>query len=67
MNYERLVNRLRSDPRLFTTADDHKIHRILLKAVRRKVAAYSPTPVGPYSGLTAEELRRSGTCETDWY
>lgn len=23
--------------------------------------------VGPYSGLTREELRQSGTCETDWY
>jgi hypothetical protein len=22
---------------------------------------------GPYSGLTREELRKTGTCETDWY
>lgn len=25
------------------------------------------TSVGPYSGLTASELRKSGTCETDWF
>ena len=24
-------------------------------------------PVGPYSGLTREELRQSGTCEPDWF
>lgn len=23
--------------------------------------------VGPYSGLTRRELRKTGTCETDWY
>ncbi len=23
--------------------------------------------VGPYSGLTRDELRQTGTCETDWY
>jgi hypothetical protein len=67
MNYERLVNRLRSDPRIFTADDDHKIHRILRKAIRRKVAAYPPAPVGRYSGLTADELRRTGTGETDWF
>ena len=24
-------------------------------------------PVGTYSGLTRQELRKSGTCEPDWF
>lgn len=26
-----------------------------------------PLPVGPYSGLTRQELAATGTCETDWF
>ena len=66
MNYDRIVARLRRDSRIFTAPNDHKIHRILLHAKRRKVEQYPPSRVGPYSGLTAAELRMSGTCETDW-
>ena len=66
MDYDRIVTRLRSDDRLFTAPDSHKIHRVLRRAIRRKVEQYPPQRVGPFSGLTAAELRMSGTCETDW-
>ena len=26
-----------------------------------------PVSIGLYSGLTKRELRRTGTCETDWF
>jgi hypothetical protein len=67
MDYEKLVRCIRRDPRLFDTEDDHKIHRILGKAVRHKVAHYGKPNTGVYSGLTKRELAASGTCETDWF
>lgn len=72
MHYTNLVRRLRNDPRLFDESDEHKIHRILRKAIRRmaierRVADKRERKVGPYSGLTSRELASSGTCETDWF
>ena len=70
MNYDRLVRRIRNSHLLFDTEDDHKIHRILSKALTglRKERERGPAaPVGPYSGMTRRELARSGTCEPDWY
>lgn len=68
--YDRLIRRIRNDPRLFTD-DDHKVHRILGKALarRRKVRGQlpDPTPRGPYSGMTRRELAATGTCEPDWF
>ena len=71
MNYERLIRAIRNSPLLFDSEDDHKIHRILGKALqmRRKERENNPPVkiVGPYSGLTRQELAASGTCEPDWY
>ena len=69
MDYARLIRNLRRDPRLFDTDDDHKIHRILLKALQIRHKRYlAPARLtGPYSGLTHDELAASGTCEPDWY
>ena len=40
-------------------------------AIRRKLNKRYPDtltiPTGKYSGLTRQELARTGTCETDWY
>ena len=66
-DYERMVHQIRGDPRLFDAPESHKIHRVLRKAIKHKVARYPKPPVGPYSGLTRGELARSGTVETDWY
>ncbi len=68
--YDELIRKLRRHPLLFDGDDDHKIHRLLDKAlsVRRKLREIADRrEVGRYSGLTADELRRSGTCETDWF
>lgn len=79
MNYIRLVCRLRSsnlidlDP---ASQEGKKFERVLLKAIDKKIEQQKREDlermggrrsVGPYSGLTREELRRTGTCETDWF
>ena len=55
--YDRLIRRIRNDPRLMDTEDDHKIHRILGKALARRAKLRKkydpPEPVGPYSGMTS--------------
>lgn len=72
--YQQLVRRLRNDPRLWDgTEVGDRLHDLLGKALERlsklreKEAKQQPAKVGPYSGLTREELRQSGTCETDWF
>jgi hypothetical protein len=71
MNYERIVRQIRRDPRLFDTPDDHKIHRILRRAITNMIVQRRTgeprEAVGPYSGLTKHELAESRTCEPDWY
>ena len=65
--YDRLIRRLRADPRLFD--EDDRVYDILGKALdrRAKIRRNTPKNVGVFSGLTRSELRRSGTCETDWF
>jgi hypothetical protein len=67
--YDRLIRRLRNDPRLWD--DDDRVYHILGKALERRAELRKHTPnlkvVGPYSGLTRRELQQSGTCETDWF
>lgn len=74
MNYTKIVRRIRNMDLLFDSDDNHKIHRILRKAVTKKVAqqraeddARGLPKRGPYSGMTRSELARSGTSEPDWY
>lgn len=65
--YDRLIRRLRADPRLWD--EDDRVYKILGKALdrRAKIRSNAPQSVGVFSGLTRGELRRSGTCETDWF
>jgi hypothetical protein len=65
--YDRLVRRLRNDPRLWD--EDSRISPILSKALARraKLRVNEEKAVGLYSGMTRAELRATRTCETDWY
>jgi len=67
--YDRLIRRLRNDPRLWD--EDDRVYNILGKALERRMKLRRQSPesrsVGPYSGLTRQELQASGTCETDWF
>ena len=69
--YDWRIRRLRHNPLLFDSDEDHKIHRILGKALarRRKLREkYEPPAAkGQYSGMTKRELAATGTCETDWF
>ena len=38
-----------------------------LKEIFAAPATPKQPKAGPFSGLTRDELRKSGTCETDWY
>lgn len=66
---ERLVRRLRNDPRLWD--EDDRVHALLGRALKRQRRARErvavPEPRGPYSGMTPRELAASGTCEPDWF
>ena len=67
--YDRLARRIRNDPRLWQ--ENEKIYQLLTKvlAVRKRLRQRleSEPNRGPFSQLTWQELRMSGTCETDWY
>ena len=70
--YERLLSRLRDDPRLWDESPASERLTALIKQVKEKVIALREdlqreASVGPYSGLTRQELRKSGTLETDWF
>ena len=67
MNYEKIVRQLRQRIFDYTGEQEKKADRVLSKAIKHKVKQYPPKPVGIYSGLSKSELRRSGTCETDWF
>lgn len=53
------------------TPKEAQAKRVLLylkaRTLRGRRIEHQQEPVGPYSGLTRRELRRTGTCETDWY
>lgn len=49
-------------------ADEIADDMVATKAALLKARNAGPKPpVGPYSGLTRQELRQTGTSETDWY
>lgn len=69
--YERKLRWLRNHP-LYDGSGvrDDQIYRMIGKAQELLLKARKRAPkeqVGPYSGLTRSELRRSGTCEADWF
>lgn len=72
IGYEQLLQRLRRDPRIWSEDSDGRVTSLLSK-VKQKVIRLrqelrtDDRSVGPYSGLTSEELRASGTCEPDWF
>lgn len=69
MNYSKLLRKIRNSPKLWAD-DSAKIERLLLLVKTKAIAqeqANETREVGPYSGLTRNELRQSGTCETDWF
>ncbi len=75
--YRKSANALQRMRRAIFSYDDtpkeEQAGRVLLylKARKMRGQAMEPTPsayqVGPYSGLTRQELRATGTCETDWF
>ena len=69
MTAEAALRRMRR--RIFTYPDNkiEQAQRVLLYLKHRMMRSREihPYPVGQWSGLTRGELRRSGTCETDWY
>ena len=46
---------------------ERQADRVLHYLKRRSLRGKSSPPVGPYSGLTRNELHMTGTCETDWF
>lgn len=66
---DKLIRKLRNDERLWD--EDDRVYNLLGKALERRAKLRMRNPsfnlVGPYSGLSRQELRRSGTCETDWF
>lgn len=69
MNIEMLVRNLRRHPLLWDDGPKgEQVSRLLRKALTRQAATrVASAPTGPYSGMTRDELRRSRTCEPDWY
>jgi hypothetical protein len=69
MSSETALRRMRQ--KIFDYPDDRQeqADRVLhyLKERMMRYRTQSTEKPGPYSGLTRSELRRSGTCETDWY
>ncbi len=66
-NSARALRRIRQ--RIFDYPDNKEAQadRVLAYLKRRSLRDRGPVlSVGPYSGLTRAELRKSGTCETDW-
>lgn len=69
---ESAVHRMRC--RIFDYDDTPKeaqagrvLRYLIVRKVRQKKLDQASAPVGPYSGLTAGELRATGTCEADWF
>ena len=69
---DKVIWKLRTGERgVFCNDDKIADHasRVLGKVLDRRAKLYGQAKryVGPYSGLTRQELARTGTCETDWY
>ena len=49
-------------------AQADRVFEYLLQRVRRQRSQERRSePTGPYSGLTRGDLRKTGTCEADWF
>lgn len=69
MTSEQALRRIRQ--RIFDYPPDKEEQAMrVLQYLKARHIRYRDRPIeprGPYSGLTRSELRKSGTCETDWY
>mgnify|MGYP006948433937 CR=1 FL=1 len=69
MTSEQALRKIRS--KIFSYPDNKQdqADRVLayLKARMLRYRKETPESRGPYSGLTRAELRKTRTCETDWY
>lgn len=69
MKYDKILWRIRQ--RIFDydgTPNEAKAERLLSKVKRKAEASrIKAKTVGAYSHLTRNELRKSGTCEPDWF
>ena len=69
MTSERALQQIRH--KIFEYPEDraYQAMRVLayLKMRMLRERRTQPVSIGPYSGLARHELRRTGTCETDWF
>ncbi len=66
MTSEQALRRMRQNIFNYPPEKEAQAQRVLLYLKKRSLRLRKAPKVGPYSGLTRQELRRSGTCETDW-
>jgi len=69
MTSEQALRRMRQRIFDYPEHKQEQADRVLryIKARFLRARGQCAQPVGPYSGLTRAELRKTGTCETDWY
>ncbi len=69
MTSEQALRRIRARIFDYPKEQQAQAERVLayLKARFLRYREQQTQPVGPYSGMTRQELRQAGTCETDWY
>ena len=69
MKSEQALREIRAKIFQYPNSKENQADRVLMYLKTRvlRSRAQGVEPVGPYSGLTRGELRKSGTCETDWY
>lgn len=69
MTSEQALRRIRARIFDYPEHKEEQAMRVLLYLKKRHLRYREniPQPVGPYSGLTRAELRKTRTCETDWY
>ena len=64
----RALNKIRGLIFSYPPEKEDQADRVLDYLKSRKMRSNNkPKVVGEYSGLTRQELKRTGTCETDWY
>ena len=67
-NSARALRRMRQKIFSYPGQREAQADRVLAYLKMRSLRDPGPVlSVGPYSGLTRAELRKSGTCETDWF
>lgn len=69
MTSETALSKIRGKIFSYPEHKEEQAMRVLHYLKRRMIRARTERqePRGPYSGLTRAELRRTRTCETDWY